>query len=136
MQNWLDDNDILTYSAHNKGKSVVAARFIRTYKGKIYKKGQLIIVNPIFGNLNKLLDKYDNSINHCINKKLINADCSALTSEIESIRKAPKFKAGNRFKIIKYKNIFSKGYTNNWSKKHLWLILCERLILGLTKLKI
>ena len=38
MQNWLDDNDILTYSAHNKGKSVVATRFIRTYKGKIYKR--------------------------------------------------------------------------------------------------
>ena len=58
-----------------------------------------------------------------------------MTGEIESIRKAPQFKVGNRFKIIKYKNIFSKGYTNNWSKKHLWLILCERLILGLTKIE-
>ena len=29
--------------------------------------------------------------------------------------KAPKFKVGGRIKITKYKNIFSKGYTKNWS---------------------
>ena len=34
----LDDNDILMHSAHNEGKSVVAERFIRILKGKIYKK--------------------------------------------------------------------------------------------------
>ena len=35
---WLDDNDILMYSIHNESKSAVAERFIRTLKGKIYKK--------------------------------------------------------------------------------------------------
>ena len=38
MQKWLDDNDILMYSTHNEGKSVVLERFIKTLKGKIYKK--------------------------------------------------------------------------------------------------
>ena len=33
----LKDNDIETYSVHNEGKSVVAERFIRTLKTKIYK---------------------------------------------------------------------------------------------------
>ena len=33
----LRDNDIVMYSTHNEGKSVVAERFIRTLKGKIYK---------------------------------------------------------------------------------------------------
>ena len=37
MQKWLDDNDILMQSTHNEGKLVVAERFIRTLKGKIYK---------------------------------------------------------------------------------------------------
>ena len=37
MQKWVDDNDILMQSTHNEGKSVVAERFIRTLKGKIYK---------------------------------------------------------------------------------------------------
>ena len=30
-------NDILIYLAHNEGKSVIAGRFIKTLKGKIYK---------------------------------------------------------------------------------------------------
>ena len=38
MQEWLDDNDILMYSTHNKGKSVIAERIIKTFKAKIYKE--------------------------------------------------------------------------------------------------
>ena len=34
---WLKDNDIEIYSTYNEGKSVVAERFIRTLKNKIYK---------------------------------------------------------------------------------------------------
>ena len=30
MQEWLDNNDILIYSTHNEGKSVIAERFIKT----------------------------------------------------------------------------------------------------------
>ena len=37
MQKLLDDNYILMYSTHNEWKSVVAERFIRTLKGRIYK---------------------------------------------------------------------------------------------------
>ena len=28
---WLQNNDIVMYSTHNEGKSVVAERYIRTY---------------------------------------------------------------------------------------------------------
>ena len=37
FKKWLRDNDIVMYSTHNEGKSVVTERFIRTLKGKIYK---------------------------------------------------------------------------------------------------
>ena len=37
MKSWLEKNDIEMYLTHNKGKSVVAERFIRTIKNKIYK---------------------------------------------------------------------------------------------------
>ena len=47
MQKWLNDSDILMYSMYDGGKSVVAKRFIKTLKGKIYKKRQLMIVNLI-----------------------------------------------------------------------------------------
>ena len=38
MQEWFDNNDILMYSSHNKDKSVIAERFIKTLKVKINKK--------------------------------------------------------------------------------------------------
>ena len=37
MKSWLEKNDIEMYSTHNEEKSVVAERFIRTLKNKIYK---------------------------------------------------------------------------------------------------
>ena len=37
FKKWLSDNDIIMYSTYNEGKSVVAERFIRTLKNKLYK---------------------------------------------------------------------------------------------------
>ena len=37
MKSWLEKNDIEMYLTHNEGKSVVAERFMRTIKNKIYK---------------------------------------------------------------------------------------------------
>ena len=37
LKKWLSDNDIIMYSTYNEGKSVVAERFIRTLKNKLYK---------------------------------------------------------------------------------------------------
>ena len=34
MQDWLDNHDILMYSTHNEGKSVIAERFIKKLKSK------------------------------------------------------------------------------------------------------
>ena len=48
-------NDIEMYSTHNDGKSVLAERFIRTSKNKIYKYVILISKNVY---INKLDDKY------------------------------------------------------------------------------
>ena len=40
-----------------------------------------------------------------------------MTGNIESNPKASKFKVNDRVRIAKYKNIFSKGYTENWSRE-------------------
>ena len=37
FKKWLQDNDLEMYSTHNEGESVVAERFIRTLKNKVYK---------------------------------------------------------------------------------------------------
>ena len=40
-----------------------------------------------------------------------------MTEKINTNLKAPKFKVNAIARIIKYRNIFSKGYTENWSRK-------------------
>ena len=37
FKRWIKNNDIVMYSTNNEGKSVIAKRFIRTLKTKIYK---------------------------------------------------------------------------------------------------
>ena len=65
----------------------------------------------------KLVDKYNNTYHRSNGKKPIDADYSDLSKETESSHKGPKFKVGDRVRIIKYKNIFIKCYTENWSKE-------------------
>ena len=36
---------------------------------------------------------------------------------VDSNEKDPKFKIDNQVRISKYKNIFAKGYTSNWSQE-------------------
>ena len=67
--------------------------------------------------LNKLGDQYNNNYPHSISKSPINADYSALSEKIETNSKAPKFKVNHGVRIIKYENIFSKGYTGRCSRE-------------------
>ena len=44
-------------------------------------------------------------------------DNTYIDFKIEANDKDPKFKVGNHVRISKYKNIFAKGYTPNWSEE-------------------
>ena len=58
MEKWLDDDShILMYLTHNEGKSVVTERFIRSLKGKIYKKMTANNSKSYLDYLNKLVDE-------------------------------------------------------------------------------
>ena len=83
-------------------------------KGKIHFKKQTFNDSKSFlGYFNKLLDEYNNTYHHSIGKKPIDADYSTLTEKIEMNPEVPKIKVGDRARITKYNNIFSKGYTEN-----------------------
>ena len=56
MKSWLQDNDIAMNSTHNEGKSVVAERFIRTLKSKIYKYMTSISKNVYIHELDYIVD--------------------------------------------------------------------------------
>ena len=51
--------------------------------------------------LNKIVDQYNNTCNHSINIKSINADYSALTKKIETNSKATKFEVNDWVRIHK-----------------------------------
>ena len=107
------------YSAYNEGKSVVAERFIRTLKNKIFKHMTAISKNIYFDVLDDIVDKYNNTVHKTIKMRLIDVteDYYAKYNENPSNKKDPKFKVGGNVRISKYKNIFTKGYTPNWSEE-------------------
>ena len=106
------------YSIHNEGKSVVAERFIRTLKTKIYKYMTSILKNVYINKLNDIVNKYNNTYHRTIKMKPVDVkDNTYIDSSEEVNDKDPKFKAGNHVRISKYKNIFAKGYTLNWSEE-------------------
>ena len=57
FKKWLQDNDTIMYSTNNEGKSVVAERFIRTLKSKIYKYMTSISKNVYIDKLNGIMNK-------------------------------------------------------------------------------
>ena len=117
MQEWLGNNNILMYSTHNEGESVIAERFMKTLKTKIYVKMTASDSKSYLSYLNKSVGQYNNTYHHYIGKKPTNANYSALTEKIEMNPKAPKIKVNDRVKITKYNKIFSNVYTENWSRE-------------------
>ena len=60
FEKWLQDNDIVMYSTNNEGKSVIAERFIRTLKNKIYKYMTSISKNVYIDKLDDIAKEYNN----------------------------------------------------------------------------
>ena len=54
------------YSMHNKGKSLIGERFIRTLKNKIYKSMISISKNVYFDKLNNKVNTYNNTYHRTI----------------------------------------------------------------------
>ena len=114
----LKDNGIEMYSVHNEGKSVVAERFIRTLKNKIYKYMTSMSKNVYINKLDDIVYDYNNTYHRTIKMKPVDIkDNTYIDSEKEVNDKDPKFKIDDRVRISKYKNIFAKGYMPNWSEE-------------------
>ena len=114
---WLSDNDVIMYSTYNESKSVVAEGFIRTLKNKLYKHTTAIGKNVYYDVLDDVVNEY-NSNKHCtIKMKPIDVIDNKRVYIDEHNEKDSIFKVGDRVRIYKFKNIFTKGYIPNWSKE-------------------
>ena len=118
FKKWLKDNDIEMYSRHNEGKSVVAERFIRTLKTKIYKHMTSVSKNVYIGKLYDIVGEYNNTYHRKIKMKPIDVKGNPYIDFKKEVNdKDAIFKVGDHVKISKYKNIFDKGYIPNWSEE-------------------
>ena len=113
---WLQDNDIEMYSTHNEGKSVVSEKFIRTLRNKIYKYMTSTSNDVYIDKLDDIVNKYKNAYRRTIKiKPIVVKDSTYINIDQEVNNKNLKIKIGNHLRISKYKTIFAKGYSSNWS---------------------
>ena len=102
------------FSTYNEGKSVVAERFFRTLKNKIFKQMTAISKNVYFD----IVDKYNNTVHRTVTMKPTDVTDDSYAEYNEDFnKKYPKFKVGDHVRISKCKNIFAKGYAPNWSEE-------------------
>ena len=106
------------YSTHNEGKSVVAERFIRTLKSKIYKYMTSISKYVYIDKLDDIVDEYNNTYHTTIKMRPIDVkDNTYIITSKEINNKDSKFKVGDHVRTSKYKKKFAKGYMPNWSEE-------------------
>ena len=74
--------------------------------------------NVYFDVLDDIVNKYNSTVHRSIKMKPIDVTSDSYAEYNEdSNKKDPKFKVGDHVRISKYKNIFAKGYTLNWSEE-------------------
>ena len=71
VKDFLKKHDIEMYLKYNEGKSVVAQRFIRTLKSKIFKHMTAISKTVYFDVLDDIVNKYNNTVHKTIKIKPI-----------------------------------------------------------------
>ena len=92
------------YSIHNEGKSVVAERFIRTLKTKIYKYMTSISKNVYIDKLDDMVNEYNNTYYRTIKMKPVEVkDNTYIDFKNEVNDKDPKFKVGYHVRTSKYR---------------------------------
>ena len=112
FKDFLKINGIEMYSTYNEGKSVVAQRFIRTLKNKIFKYMTAISTNVYFDVLDGIVNKYYKAVHKTIKMKPIDVTGDSYVEYNEDFnKKDPKFKVGDNVRISKYKNIFARIYS-------------------------
>ena len=115
------------YSTYNEGKSVVAERFIRALKNKLYKHMTATGKNVYYDVLDDVVNEYNDTKHNTIKMKPKDVKNDTTKSSAiarnkrvyidEHNEKSARYNEGDRVRISKFKNIFAKGCTPNWSSE-------------------
>ena len=87
FKDFLKINNIEMYSTYNEGKSVVAKRFIRTLKSKIFKHMTAIPKNVYFDVLDDILNKYNKTVHRTIKMRPIDVTSDSYADYNEDFNK-------------------------------------------------
>ena len=101
MKSWIKNKWHKNYWTRNKGKSVIAERFIRNLKNKVH-KSQNSISKYVY------IDEYNNTYHRTIRLKTVDVKSYTCIDSSKEI-KDPKLKIGGIIKISKHKTIFQKA---------------------------
>lgn len=127
FQKLMKKHGINHYSTYSKLKASIVERFNRTILNKIWQKFSLQGSHNWLTNLKKVIDEYNHSHHRTIQMKPINVTKANEKDLLRTvykrneipfnvnINKRSKFKRDDHVRISKYKSIFEKGYTPNWS---------------------
>ena len=74
--------------------------------------------NVCINKLDDIVNEYNNTYHTTIKIKPIDVKNNTyIDTDKETNNEDPKFKVGDRVRISKYQNIFTKGYMPNWSEE-------------------
>lgn len=121
FQDLMTKYNIKHYSTFSGIKAAIAERVIRTIKNKIYKMFTANGSYNWYNSISNIIHNYNNTIHRTIkctpHKAQINTNNIKLNTnklKKKSIHQS-KYKINDKVRISKYKHIFSKGYTPNWT---------------------
>ena len=105
------------YSSYNEGKSVIAERFIRTLKNKIFKHMTAISKNVYFDVLDDIVNKNNNTVHRTIKMKPIDVTSGSYAEYNEGFnKKILNLKLVTVLEFQNTKTFFAKRYALNWSE--------------------
>ena len=117
----LESYGIIHYSIRGKHKAAIAERMIRTLKGRLEKYFWENKTKRYIDVLQDFVSNYNKTPHRTIGMSPISVN---LTNREEVFKKMypkhdidykPRLAVGDRVRITKFKTLFEKGYTRNWS---------------------
>lgn len=124
MSKMLRKRNISIYSTFSVKKAAIVERFNRTLKNKMWRMFSLRGTYKWIDILSQLIDDYNDTKHRTIKMTPNDVDSSNENHLLNtvynrkwtiSVKTQPKFKVGDKVRMSKYKHVFEKSYTPNWT---------------------
>ena len=136
ISDWAKSNDIIMYSSYNYDiKACIVERFIRTFKGRLYRYFTHYTTSTYIDILSNIIDSYNKSYHRSI--KMSPKDARKKSNEMIVYRnlyrntrpiykQSPKLKLNDPVRVSRYPSQFAKSYTQSFSTEYFFIDKIER----------